>query len=37
MGLFKFIKDELIEVIDWVESGSDTILWKFPDKDCNIK
>jgi len=37
MGLFKFIKDELVEVIDWVESGGDIILWKFPDKDCNIK
>ncbi len=37
MGLFNFIKDELIEVIDWVESGGDVIVWKFPDKDCNIK
>ena len=37
MGLFDFIKDELIEVIDWVESGDDTILWKFPDRDANIK
>ncbi len=37
MGLFDFIKGELIEVIDWVESDSDTIMWKFPDKDCNIK
>lgn len=37
MGLFDFIKGELIEVIDWVESDNETILWKFPDKDCNIK
>jgi len=37
MGLFDFIKDELVEVIDWVETGDDTILWKFPDKDANIK
>ena len=37
MGLFDFIKGELIEVIDWVESGNDTVLWKFPDKDANIK
>jgi membrane protease subunit (stomatin/prohibitin family) len=37
MGLFDFIKGEFIEVIDWVERDQDTILWKFPDKDANIK
>ncbi len=37
MGLFDFIKNELIEVIDWVESDNETVLWKFPDKDNNIK
>lgn len=37
MGLFNFIKNELIEVIDWVESDGDTVVWKFPDRDCNIK
>ncbi|MEM6725581.1 MAG: SPFH domain-containing protein [Bacteroidota bacterium] len=37
MGLFDFIRGELIEVIEWVESGNDTVLWKFPDKDANIK
>lgn len=37
MGLFDFIKGEFIEVIDWVENDSDTILWKFPDADKNIK
>ncbi len=37
MGLFDFIKGELIEVIDWVESDNDTVLWKFPDQDNNIK
>ncbi len=37
MGLFDFIKGELIEVIDWVEKDKETILWKFPDKDANIK
>ncbi|MEM7102683.1 MAG: SPFH domain-containing protein [Bacteroidota bacterium] len=37
MGLFDFIKNEFIEVIDWVESDGDTVLWKFPDKDNNIK
>lgn len=37
MGLFDFIKGEFVEVIDWVESDRDTILWKFPDRDANIK
>lgn len=35
--MFGFIKNELIEVIEWVEEGNDTVMWKFPDKDCNIK
>jgi len=37
MGLFDFIKNEFVEVIDWVEQDSETILWKFPDADKNIK
>lgn len=37
MGLFDFIKGELIEVIDWVEKDNDVVLRKFPDRDANIK
>jgi membrane protease subunit (stomatin/prohibitin family) len=37
MGLFDFIRNELIEVIDWVDSSADTIIWKFQDKENNIK
>jgi len=37
MGLFSFLKDEFIEVIDWVEQANDIVLWKFPDRDANIK
>ena len=37
MGLFDFIRGELIEVIDWLENSKDIVLWKFPDKDANIK
>ncbi len=37
MGLFDFFKDEFIEVIDWVEQDPDVVLWKFPDRDANIK
>lgn len=37
MGLFDFIKNELIEIIDWVDATTDTVVWKFPDKENNIK
>ena len=37
MGLFDFIRGELIENIDWVEKNKETILWKYPDRDANIK
>ncbi len=35
--MFGFLKNELIEVIEWREQGKDILIWKFPDKDCNIK
>ncbi|MCB0706232.1 MAG: SPFH domain-containing protein [Saprospiraceae bacterium] len=37
MGLFDFIRGEFVEVIDWVEQDRNTVMWKFPDKDANIK
>ncbi|MBX7226663.1 MAG: SPFH domain-containing protein [Chitinophagales bacterium] len=37
MGLFDFVSNEFIEVIDWVETDQDTIIQKFPDKGNNIK
>ena len=37
MGLFDFIRNELIEVIEYLEKDKDIILWKYPDKDRNIK
>ena len=37
MGLFDFIKNELIEVIEWVDTSDNTIIWKFQDKGNNIK
>ncbi len=37
MGLFDFIKNELIEIIDWVDDSNDTVIWKFPDRENNIK
>ena len=37
MGLFDFIRNEFIEVIDWVDNSIDTVIWKFQDKGNNIK
>ena len=37
MGLFDFIRGELIEVIDWVAQGKGILMHKFPDKDANLK
>jgi membrane protease subunit (stomatin/prohibitin family) len=37
MGLFSFFKGEFVEVIDWHEQEANTILWKFPDKENDIK
>lgn len=37
MGLFNFIKGQFIEVIEWVDPSRDTIIWKFPDSDKEVK
>jgi membrane protease subunit (stomatin/prohibitin family) len=37
MGLFDFIRNELIEIIDWVDNSTDTVIWKFPDSENNLK
>lgn len=37
MGLFDFITNEFIEVIDWVDDTNDTVIYKFPDKGNKIK
>jgi membrane protease subunit (stomatin/prohibitin family) len=36
MGLFDFIKNEFIEVIDWVDDSNNTVIYKFPDKGNKI-
>jgi len=36
MGLFDFIRNEFIEVIDWVDDTNDTVIYKFPDKGNKI-
>ena len=36
MGVFDFIRNEFIEVIDWVDNSTDTVIYKFPDKGNKI-
>jgi membrane protease subunit (stomatin/prohibitin family) len=35
--MFGFLKNEMLEVLEWKETSNDVVLWKFPDKDSNIK
>ena len=37
MGLMDFIKGELLEVIEWTEDSRDTLSYRFPDDDKQIK
>ena len=37
MGVFDFIKGELLEVIEWTDDSRETISWRFPDDDKAIK
>lgn len=37
MGLFEKIKGQFIDVIEWVDDTNDTLIWKFPRNDNEIK
>ncbi len=37
MGIWDFIKSELIEVVEWLDDSGDTLVWRFPDQDHEIK
>ena len=37
MGLFDKIRNEFIDIIEWVDTSSDTIVWKFPRYQNEIK
>jgi membrane protease subunit (stomatin/prohibitin family) len=37
MGFFDKIKGQFIDVIEWVDSTNDTLIWKFPRYDNEIK
>ncbi len=37
MGLMDFIKGELIEIIEWTDDSRDTLSFRWPDDDKEIK
>lgn len=37
MGLFDFFSGQFIDIIEWVDFSRDILVWKFPDKDKEIK
>ena len=37
MGIFDFIKGELIDIIEWTDDSRDTLSYRFPDDDREIK
>ncbi|MGZ3920592.1 MAG: SPFH domain-containing protein [Bacteroidia bacterium] len=37
MGLFDKIRNEFVDIIEWVDSSNDTIVWKFPRYQNEIK
>ncbi|MFL5753925.1 MAG: SPFH domain-containing protein [Bacteroidia bacterium] len=37
MGLFDKLKNEFIDIIEWVDASTDTIVWKFPRYQNEIK
>jgi excisionase family DNA binding protein len=37
MGLMDFIRGELIDIIEWTDDSRDTISYRFPDEDKEIK
>src|SRR5436190_9184322 len=37
MGLMDYLKTQLLEIIQWQDESRDTISWRFPDEDKEIK
>ncbi|MGE0812526.1 MAG: SPFH domain-containing protein [Vicinamibacterales bacterium] len=37
MGLMDYIKTQFVEIIEWTDDSRDTISWRFPDDDREIK
>jgi excisionase family DNA binding protein len=37
MGLFDYLKGQFLEIIQWEDDSRDTLSWRFPDQDKEIK
>lgn len=37
MGVLDFLKTQVIDVIEWTDDSRDTLSWRFPDEDKEIK
>lgn len=37
MGIINFFRNQFIEIIEWLDNTNDTIIYKFPDEDREIK
>src|SRR3954468_23069812 len=37
MGLFDYLKTQFLEIIQWEDDSRDTLSWRFPDNDREIK
>ncbi len=37
MGLFDYLKTQFLEIIQWEDDSRDTLSWRFPDQDKEIK
>ena len=37
MSLMSFIKKQFIDIIQWTETGDDTLAWRFPTTDLEIQ
>ena len=37
MGLMSFIRNQLIDIVEWIDNTNYTLVWRFPDEDHEIK
>jgi membrane protease subunit (stomatin/prohibitin family) len=37
MGLMDYLKGQFLEIIQWTDDSRDTLSWRFPDEDKEIK
>src|SRR5437763_12691133 len=37
MGILNFLKTQLIDIIEWTDDSRDTLSYRFPDEDKEIK